>query len=635
MTARVTVTGEPTLGGAYPVSAFAAQAVGAVGLALAELAADEPAAARVDRSHAESAAPVVVDGPLADAWFTAAVRPREPLASPWDELAGDYRTAGGWIRLHTNAPHHRAAALAVLGVPEPAARAAVAAAVERWNGEELETEVAIAGGCAAVMRSVGQWARHPQGVAVAAEPLVAFERLESGRPFPAGVAERPLAGVRVLDLTRVLAGPVATRTLALLGADVLRVDPPEWAEPELEPDMTLGKRCTRLDTDDVDDRAELLALLAEADILVHGYRPGALESMGLDAATRQRVRPGLVEVQIDAYGYSGPWAGRRGFDSLVQMSTGIAELGMRQAAADVPVPLPVQALDHATGWFAAAAALRAVALARRTGAGSVSRLSLARTAFELQSLRDAALDSQGSPAEAPVFPASPAPESLPGRTIDTVWGEALVLDAPLHVPPVRIETFVAPRPLGADEPGWQSDVDEALPARRTGPTADSAGEATAVLGAGRTIAWAVVSAALVWGLQGVVGLLGSLALGGAPQLYFWTQPEWLAGSAAQAAALTGAWYAASRLVTVAPAVALTTLAGYAASILVTATAGALRVGQPITVESFATVLVVSLSTGAALVALLLPGLLLFTRWFVGRVSGDQSLARAKYSRTES
>ncbi|WP_179873234.1 CoA transferase [Microcella indica] len=636
-TPAVAVTGTPTLGGAYPVSVFAAQAVGAVGLALARLAEGSGHPAVEESAHAEGASgSVVVHGPLADAWFSAAVRPVQPLASPWDAIAGDYRTADGWIRLHTNAPHHRAVALRVLGVPEPADRAAVAAAVERWTGDVLETEVVIAGGCAAVMRSVEQWSRHPQGIAVAAEPLVAVDVREAGRPLPAGVAERPLAGVRVLDLTRVLAGPVATRVLALLGADVLRVDPPSWNEPSVAPDMTLGKRCTRLDTDDVEDRAELLALLAEADVLVHGYRPGALDSMGLDAATLRRVRPGLVEVQIDAYGYSGPWAGRRGFDSLVQMSSGIAHRGMLQAAAETPLPLPVQALDHATGWFAAAAALRAVARARHTGAGSLSRLSLARTALELESLRDAMLTSQGPSTDATAFATSPAPPTLPGRTIETFWGEALVLDPPLSVAGVRIETFVAPRPLGSDEPEWQSDLDEAPPARRTGPTgpaAGSPGRAVAALGAGRTLVWAFLSAALVWGLQGAVGLLGSLALGGAPQLYFWTQLEWLAGAAAQAAGLAGAWYAASRVVTVAPAVAITTLAGYAASVLVTGAAGALRVGEPIAGESFATVLVVSLSTGAALIAFLVPGLLLFTRWFVGRVSGDQSLARAKYSRS--
>jgi hypothetical protein len=314
------------------------------------------------------------------------------------------------------------------------------------------------------------------------------------------------------------------------------------------------------------------------------------------------------------------------------MSSGIAHLGMLQADSEAPVPLPVQALDHATGWFAAAAALRGVARARHTGAGSWSRLSLARTALELQRLRDSQLASQTGAATATAFPAAPAPLALRGRTIDTFWGETLVLDPPLSVAGVRIESFVAPRPLGSDEPAWQADVDEAPPLRRTGATARP-GRAAATLGAGRSLAWAVVSATLVWGLQGVVGLLGSLALGGAPQLYFWTQPEWLAGAAAQAAALAGVWYATSRRATVAAAVVLTTLAGFVASVLVTGIAGALRVGAEVA-ESIATALVVSLSTGAALVALLVPGLLLFTRWFVGRVSPDQELAQTRYARGE-
>ena len=159
----------------------------------------------------------------------------------------------------------------------------------------------------------------------------------------------------MLDLTRVLAGPVATRFLAGFGADVLRIDPPEWDEPAVVPEVTLGKRCARLDARTDDGRAHLRRLLAEADVLVHGYRPGVLDSLlGVDADGRAELRPGLVEVCLDAYGWTGPWSARRGFDSLVQMSSGIAEAGMRWAGRDVPTPLPVQALDHATGYLMAA-----------------------------------------------------------------------------------------------------------------------------------------------------------------------------------------------------------------------------------------------------------------------------------------
>ena len=427
----IAIVGARSLGGSYPVSQFAAASVGATALALADLVG----------THAQAE----VSTPLVDGWFTAAVRPRVAIAGPWDSLAGDYVANDGWIRLHTNARAHRAAALSVLGLGEAATAMEVGAAVTTWRADDLENAVVLAGGAAAAMRTVGAWSRHAHGMAVAAEPLVAVEVGTSGRAMPLGVEGRPLAGVRVLDLTRVLAGPVATRVLAMLGADVLRIDPPDWSEPALEPDMTLGKRCARLDAGTGEGRAELLALLAEADVLVHGYRPGALESIGLDAETREVLRPGLVDVQVNAYGYTGPWAARRGFDSLVQMSVGIADRGMRETGAEHPVPLPVQALDHATGWLAAAAALRGIAEARRTGLGSSSRLSLARSAVELENWRSA---WGGGP-----FPVTPLAEP-PTRPLDTVWGTVDVLESPLEVSALALDTLKPPRSLGTDEPIW-------------------------------------------------------------------------------------------------------------------------------------------------------------------------------------
>jgi crotonobetainyl-CoA:carnitine CoA-transferase CaiB-like acyl-CoA transferase len=169
---------------------------------------------------------VTVDNRLASAWFATSIRPVGwTLPSAWDPIAGDYRTRDGLVRLHTNAPHHRAAALAVLDTdnsPE-----SVTAAVLSWNGDELEAAVIAAGGCAAVMHTLDEWSASAPGIAVAAEPLITWNDLGSGpAPRQMGTMLRPLAGIRVLDLTRVLAGPIATRFLALLGAEVLRVDPP-------------------------------------------------------------------------------------------------------------------------------------------------------------------------------------------------------------------------------------------------------------------------------------------------------------------------------------------------------------------------------------------------------------------------
>ena len=321
---------------------------------------------------------VTVDRRLASLWFGWSFLPQGWVAPPdRHPVSGDYQAADGWVRIHANAAHHRAAALAALGASS--VHEDVADAVRRRGVDEVEATVIAAGGCAAAMRSMQDWSNHPQGLAVRAEPLVWRARTGAG-PVPAAPdPARPLSGIRVLDLTRVFAGPVCTRVLAGLGADVLRIDPPDWEEPGNEPEMTLGKRCARLDAQDPESRAVLHALLRRADVFVHGYRPGALDRLGLGETDRARLRPGLVDVSLDAYGWTGPWAGRRGFDSLVQMSSGIAAEGMRRYGADRPVPLPVQALDHAAGWIMAASVLRGLA-ERSAGAGWRTRTSLARVA---------------------------------------------------------------------------------------------------------------------------------------------------------------------------------------------------------------------------------------------------------------
>lgn len=256
---------------------------------------------------------------------------------------------------------------------------------------------------------------------------------------------RPLAGLRVLDLTRILAGPVASRFLAGYGADVLRIDPPGWEEPAIAPEVTLGKRCARLDLKAAEGRAIFERLLGDADILLHGYRSGALDRLGYDDNARRRLSPGLIDVGLCAYGWSGPWHQRRGFDSLVQMSAGIAETGMRWSGTDHPVPLPVQALDHATGYLMAATALRGVTERLRHGRGMAGRLSLARTA---KFLVDRA---SGAPSE-PLAPETAADLSVAVEQTD--WGAARRL-----VPPVVVEGVPMrwPHPagnLGSAKPTW-------------------------------------------------------------------------------------------------------------------------------------------------------------------------------------
>jgi crotonobetainyl-CoA:carnitine CoA-transferase CaiB-like acyl-CoA transferase len=296
------------------------------------------------------------------------------------------------------------------------------------------------------MRDLAAWAAHPQGSAVAAEPLVDVAHAGDG-PAAAWPADpgRPLQGIRVLDLTRVLAGPVATRFLAGFGAEVLRIDPPHWDEPAIVPEMTLGKRCARLDLRTPDGRATFETLVRDADVLVHGYRPGALAGLGYDPQRVRALRPGLVEVCHDAYGWSGPWQGRRGFDSLVQMSAGIAAEGMRRSGADHPVPLPVQAHDHATGYLIAASAVRGLTRRIASGAATRSRASLARTALFLA----------GFPArdDAPAFAEETADDLVP--TLErTAWGPARRLRAPVEIENCPLRWDLPASPLGSAEATW-------------------------------------------------------------------------------------------------------------------------------------------------------------------------------------
>ena len=432
LTEKVRFDGPRVLGSRYPVADLAAATVGAAGLALAEFANPD--------------VEVAVDRALAAGWFGMSFRPDGwSLPDPWDSVAGDYRCADGWIRLHTNDPGHRRVALAVIGVPDSAQRPAgkdqVATVVRGWGARELERAVVAAGGCAAQLRSPERWRNHHQGMAVAHDQLSSRVFTDIAAAIPeAGPAVRPLGGLKVLDLTRVLAGPAATRFLAGFGAEVLRIDPLDRDEPSLEAEMTIGKRCARMDLRA--DPSRLLELLAEADVLIHGYRPGAMDHLGLGERELHAARPGLVEVLLDAYGWSGPWRDRRGFDSLVQMSSGIA-FPPDGDPESKPTPLPVQALDHATGYLAATAALRGMTERRRTGLGSVSRVSLARTAMFLQ-------DFKSHPDEGPVEPFEPA-----DRTPElTFWGPGHRLPGPLTVGPARMSWDVRAAPLGSASPQW-------------------------------------------------------------------------------------------------------------------------------------------------------------------------------------
>lgn len=293
-------------------------------------------------------------------------------------LSRFWPTSDGWIRTHANYPWHRVALLAAIGASDDPA--SVAAAMAERTASDIEDVVFAAGGIAAAVRTTTEWQDHPQGQAVGREPLISHQVVgpAAARAHPA--RGLPAAGLRVLDLTRVIAGPVATRLLGALGAEVLRVDPPgrpDMARGSLA-DSLLGKRSAVVDASTVEGIAVLRDLLDEADVLVCGYRPGALARFGLDPDALAESHPGLVITLLDAWGHSGPWAGRRGFDSVVQGPTGIS-VGESPDGIE-PSALPCQLLDHGTGYLAAAAVLDGVRRQMTEGGTHVRRVSLARTA---------------------------------------------------------------------------------------------------------------------------------------------------------------------------------------------------------------------------------------------------------------
>jgi len=297
-----------------------------------------------------------------------------------NSIMGVYPTKDGrWSYLHCNFPNHRAAALGVLGVAED--RAAVARAVLNWNAADLEEAIVAAKGAGGMVRTHAEWAQHPQAAAIAALPLLEIVRIGDApaEPLPAG--GRPLSGVRVLDLTRVLAGPTCARTLAEHGADVLKITAPHL--PNLgyqEFDTGHGKLSAHLDLREQRDVDTLRGLVREADVFSQGYRPGTLGGRGLSPEELAAIRPGLVYVSLCAFSHAGPWASRRGFDTVVQTVSGITSRQAEVVPGKTPGPqfYPVSAIDYCTGYLMAFGAMVALGRRAREGGSWLVRISLAQ-----------------------------------------------------------------------------------------------------------------------------------------------------------------------------------------------------------------------------------------------------------------
>jgi hypothetical protein len=438
---RVQMRGpQNVLASAFPVTELATSAVGCFALAAAETFAtrnnSSPPAIQVDRAHAalsyDEERQLVPIG-----WPHPGVR---------HEMSRDYPTSDGWVRLHMNYAHHRAAALEALGGVTNLRQ--LQSLCLTMTSREVEDLVVARGGCAAEMHDLKQWSDHPQGRAVATEPLVGISQAGDATGISiARPAARPLDGLKVLDLTRVISGPTCTGLLAHVGAHVLRIDPVGFEEmPALLPITTAGKRRTSLDLTSQVHRRDFEKLIASADVLVAGFRSDAMARLGYDETTLRSLNEGLLIAKLNAYGWTGPWRARRGFDSLVQMSAGIAAHGASIFGTVEPTPLPVQALDYTTGYLLAAAICRALtSRLLGTSVGEVS-VSLARTAAFLTSMK-----GDGEPGLAPC---SEDVIDRYRREFSSSYGKLRKICWPVTIPGSIPVVEIPAGPLGVDPPTW-------------------------------------------------------------------------------------------------------------------------------------------------------------------------------------
>lgn len=436
--ANVHFTDAPGLASAFAVDTAASSSVGAALRAAREL------------HLARSTISTVVDSPLLEpevsssrvrAAFSGPLRIAGKPLPKWADLSGYYRTADDRaVQFHANFDHHAAGIVARLGC-EPD-RASVEAATARWNADDLETALIADGMIAAKLRTLGEWDEHPHGQATANLPIVSIEQIGESAPRQHPPGADPCGGLRVLDCSRVLAGPVCGQTLAGLGADVLRVGSPDLpAVPVCVMSTGFGKRNTFADLTTNNGRGVFGDLIDGADIWVDAFRPGALARHGFTPEAAAKRRPGIVIVQLCAFDWIGPWAGRRGFDSIVQSTTGIVDAGARAAGRLMPAeptPLPVQALDYATGYLAAAAAMRTVQHQSTAGGSWLVRLSLLRTRNWLVGLAP----------PASFTPATPTIDEDDLTTVDSDFGPLTAAR------PVFGRTASSPRPLGSSDPVW-------------------------------------------------------------------------------------------------------------------------------------------------------------------------------------
>ena len=364
-------------------------------------------------------------------------------------IGGFYATQDKrFVYLHPSFPTTTAKLLRLLDCESD--KEAVAATVKGWKARDLENAIVQAGVCGAMLRSADEWDQSQQGRILASLPVVEITKIADSQPEPFDPdGDQPLSGIRVLDLTRVLAGPTCARTLAQYGADAMRIGSPNLPSvPSFVADTGHGKLSAFLDLGQSQDVERLRHLVSESDVFSQGYRSGALDRYGFSAIDVARLRPGIIYTSINCYGHEGDWRRRPGWEQLAQTVTGMADV---QGGEGAPALLPCAPTDYTTGYLAAFGTL--VALKRRAqyGGSYLVRASLSQTGMWLRKLGIAESDWAER-----VVPLSREETDAFSINSDTGFGPMVHLRPPvqLSLTPTRWRRPVVP--LGTHAPVWPS-----------------------------------------------------------------------------------------------------------------------------------------------------------------------------------
>ncbi|ETN42643.1 uncharacterized protein HMPREF1541_01800 [Cyphellophora europaea CBS 101466] len=388
----------------------------------------------------------------------------QPPSKESSSIGGLHRTSDGWVRIHDSFPHHREAAYRLIGLAPPASPEEIKQKIATLKAVELESQAFRTGAIVGALRSYAQWDASPQAASVSDHPLSVRKIADGPKGWPAHLGagqKKCLAGLKVLEMTRVIAAPVAGRTLAAHGADVMWVTSPKLPDlPVLDRDTARGKRTVQLDLDQEADMEKLRELLGDVDVFIQSYRPGSLVMKGLSPERLARVsKNGVVYASLSAWGTEGPWAGYRGFDSIVQTVSGlnVAEAEYHGQGEPSKV-LPCQALDHASGYLLAFGIMAALYKRATEGGSYLVEVSLAGTMKYLRSLGQSRGPecfggrSWDKPSDVPIelYDGTGAT----GSTRPCGFGDMAAIKHSARIDGVEVGYDRMPKKLGSDEATW-------------------------------------------------------------------------------------------------------------------------------------------------------------------------------------